>query len=69
MALSNCPPLPAGAQNACLQARELVTAMRATLRGCEVDGLDVTVSVSAGTGLRVGGRAHAAARAGPVEPG
>ncbi len=64
-AIAAAARVPAGAQAACLQARAVAAAMRTTLQGCELLGLDVTVSVAAGTGLRAGGDARATARAGP----
>lgn len=68
-ALAAATRVPAGAGAACLQARAVVTAMRATLRDCAIDGLDVTVTVAIGTGLNLGGDARAVARAGPTDRG
>jgi secretion/DNA translocation related TadE-like protein len=65
-ALAAATRLPAGAEAACRSADGVVRAMRATLRGCTVAQLDVTVVVSVDTGLRMGGPARAAARAGPT---
>lgn len=67
-ALAAASRLPAGASSACGQARTVAAAMRVSLRGCEVIGLDVTVTVSASTGLRAGAEASAVARAGPASP-
>lgn len=64
-ALGAAARLPTGPAAACLQARSLAEAMRATVQSCRVDGLDVIVTVAVGTGLRVSGPASAAARAGP----
>lgn len=68
-ALAGASRVPAGAQAACLRARAVAEAMRTTLRACELVGLDVTVRVSARTGLRSGRDALATARAGPDHPG
>jgi len=65
-ALAAASKIPAGEQAACDQAKAVVAAMRAELRGCDVAGLDVTVTVAVDTGLRIGGPAAAAARAGPT---
>lgn len=65
-ALAAAARVPAGAAAACGHAQAVLAAMRVTLRDCEVLGLDVRVTVSAETGLRIGGRAAAAARAGPT---
>jgi secretion/DNA translocation related TadE-like protein len=54
--------LPEGAELACGQASVIAEAMKADLAACEVDELDVVVTVQAG-------RARAAARAGPVDGG
>lgn len=59
----------AGTQAACRQAQAVAAAMRVRLRGCEVVRLDVTVTVSADTGVPVAGPAVAAARAGPTGRG
>ncbi|WP_235677944.1 Rv3654c family TadE-like protein [Mycolicibacterium sarraceniae] len=58
--------LPRGADSACRQAAVVSGAMGATLRGCDIDELDVMVAVDVATGRLLGGRAHATARAGPV---
>jgi secretion/DNA translocation related TadE-like protein len=68
-ALAAAARLPAGPESACREAQALAAAMRATLRGCDIAHLDVVVTVAVGTGLRIGGEARAAARAGPIEPG
>lgn len=68
-ALAAAQGVAAGGPAACRRAHNVAEAMRARLRGCEVAGLDVTVSVSVNTGLRMGGQAEAAARAGPSQRG
>lgn len=65
-ALAAAAKLPAGEVIACGQAAALAEAMRTRLRSCVVERLDVTVTVAADTGLRVGGQALAAGRAGPA---
>lgn len=57
--------LPSGDQAACLQARAVAAAMRATLRDCRIERLDVSATVTVRTGLRIGPEAGASARAGP----
>ncbi|MCW1959563.1 MAG: flp pilus-assembly TadE/G-like family protein [Mycobacterium sp.] len=64
-ALAAAANVPAGARAACLRAQAVASAMRVVLQDCDVDGLDVTVVISADTGLNLGGKARAAARAGP----
>lgn len=68
-ALAAAQGIAAGGPAACRRAQNVAEAMRARLRGCDVAGLDVTVSVSVDTGLRLGRKAEAAARAGPSERG
>lgn len=58
--------LPGGAESACRQAAAVSRAMGAALSRCDIDDLDVVVDVEVATGRLLGGRAHAAARAGPV---
>ncbi|WP_246227897.1 Rv3654c family TadE-like protein [Mycolicibacterium helvum] len=58
--------LPRGADSACRQAAAVSRAMGAVLSDCDVDELDVVVAVDVATGRLLGGRAHAAARAGPA---
>jgi secretion/DNA translocation related TadE-like protein len=67
--LSAAARVPAGAQAACAAAQAITTAMRATLRTCDLADLDVTVIVTVQTGLRIGPQAIATARAGPTRPG
>lgn len=59
--------LPRGAEGACRQAAAVSRAMGAVLSRCDVDELDVVVAVDVATGRLLGGPAHAAARAGPVD--
>ncbi len=59
-ALAAAARLAEGAGSACNQASAIATAMRVDIAACEVDELDVVVTVQAG-------RARAAARAGPVD--
>ena len=66
-ALAAAAWLPRGANSACRQAAAVSHAMGAALSGCDVDELDVVVAVDVATGRLLGGRAHAAARAGPVD--
>jgi secretion/DNA translocation related TadE-like protein len=68
-ALAAAARLPGGAAAACRQAQVLAEAMRATLRGCDVERLDVTVTVSARVGGRIAAKAAALARAGPTDDG
>ena len=68
-ALAAAARAPAGADNACRQARTVAYAARATLRDCVLTGLDVRVSVTVGTGLPMVGDARATARAGPIDRG
>lgn len=68
-ALAAAARLPGGAAAACRQAQVVAEAMRATLQGCDVERLDVTVTVSARVGGRIGAKAGAIARAGPTDGG
>jgi secretion/DNA translocation related TadE-like protein len=58
-ALAAALRLPEGAEPACGQASVIAKAMKAELAACEIDELDVVVTVQAGP-------ARAAARAGPT---
>ena len=58
--------LPHGADSACRQAVAVSRTMGAVLSSCDVNELDVVVAVDVSTGRLLGGRAHAAARAGPL---
>jgi secretion/DNA translocation related TadE-like protein len=68
-ALAAAAQMPAGRQAACRRAQTIASAMRVTVQRCDVTGLDVMVTVSAETGLRLGRQALAAARAGPTARG
>lgn len=68
-ALAAAARVPVGKDAACRQARAVAVAVQATLRVCVIIGLDVLVSVTTGTGLRMVGDAHATARAGPMGRG
>ncbi|WP_431238521.1 Rv3654c family TadE-like protein [Mycolicibacterium aichiense] len=59
--------LPQGSETACRQAAAVSRAMGAALSGCDVDELDIVIHVEVATGRLLGGRAQAAARAGPIE--
>ena len=59
-ALAAACDYPEGAELACGQASVIAQAMKVDLAACEVDKLDVVVTVHAGP-------ARAAARAGPVD--
>lgn len=61
--------LPSGAETACRQAAAVSRAMGAALSGCDIEKLDIVVRVDVATGRLLGGQAHAAARAGPVDAG
>jgi secretion/DNA translocation related TadE-like protein len=58
-ALAAALRLPEGAEPACGQASVIAKAMKAELAACDIDELDVVVTVQAGP-------ARAAARAGPT---
>lgn len=68
-ALAAAGRLADGVEVACGRAVMVATAMRATVAGCDVHGLDVVVAVTVPVDLGRfgGGSAHAVARAGPVE--
>ncbi len=68
-ALAGAARLPSGAAAACARATAVARAMRADDVRCEVDGLDVVVTVAVAVrATPVGaGPARAAARAGPVD--
>jgi secretion/DNA translocation related TadE-like protein len=68
-ALAAAARLPAGPVVACREAVAVAGAMRATVRACDVEGLDVVVTVTTPTGVRLMGLAGAAARAGPAVGG
>jgi hypothetical protein len=58
--------LPLGSDAACQQADRLAATMRATMRDCHVEQLDVVVSVMVQTAGWIGVEARAASRAGPA---
>lgn len=69
-ALAGAQNLPAGHEQACLSASALASAMHATVVSCDIEDLDVVVTVEVSVGLAAGfagplGPARAAARAGP----
>lgn len=66
-ALAGAASLPAGGRVACSRVTEVAHRMRVDSPGCEVDGLDVVVTVRVSAGLA--GTAQAAARAGPDRAG
>ena len=65
-ALAAAARLPSGPAAACQGARDVARAMGAELADCTVAELDVVIAVVVAAGGPIGGRAHAAARAGPV---
>jgi secretion/DNA translocation related TadE-like protein len=65
-ALAAAARLPSGPAAACQGALEVSRSMGAELAGCAVEELDVVIVVVVAVGGRIGGRAHASARAGPV---
>jgi len=69
-ALAAAARLPAGATGACARATAVARRMGAAAARCEVDGLDVVVTVDVAVGWAGPiGTARAAARAGPAGPG
>lgn len=66
-ALAAADELPAGPEQACARADGVARAMNAGLAQCDVDGLDVLVTVEVPVSLARGfvGPARAGARAGP----
>jgi secretion/DNA translocation related TadE-like protein len=68
-ALAGAQSLPAGPEQACVGAGALASMMEATVVRCDVDDLDLVVTVEVGVGFAVGplGPARAAARAGPPD--
>ncbi len=65
-ALAAAARVAAGPAVACGEARAVAGAMHATVRGCDIDQLDVIVTVAVPVGGRIGTEARAAARAGPA---
>ena len=68
-ALAAAARLPAGQAVACREAMAVAAAMRAMMRACDVERLDVVVAVTTQADVRLMGQASAAARAGPVVGG
>lgn len=68
-ALAAAARLPSGAAAACDRATAVARAMRVDDARCQVDDLDVivTVSITVRFGVAFTGAARAAARAGPVD--
>ncbi len=64
-ALAAAVRLPAGAVAACREARVVADAMRATVSGCDVERLDVVVTVTIRVGGWIDAESGAVARAGP----
>jgi secretion/DNA translocation related TadE-like protein len=64
-ALAAAARLPSGAAAACAMATAVAQQMRVDDARCEVDGLDVVVTVD--VAVAFAGAARAAARAGPVD--
>jgi secretion/DNA translocation related TadE-like protein len=64
-ALAAAARLPSGTAAACARATAVAREMRVDHARCEVDGLDVVVTVQ--VAVVVAGAARAAARAGPVD--
>lgn len=57
--------LPLGPDTACQQARDLAAVMKATVRACDVEELDVVVTIAVRMSGWINSEAWAAARAGP----
>ena len=66
-ALAAAARLAAGAEAACAQANAVARQMRVSTTGCDVDDLDVVVTVDVRLAVGGWGSAGAAARAGPAE--
>ena len=64
-ALAAAARVAAGPAVACGAAQAVASAVHAMVRGCDVDQLDVIVTVAVRVGGRIGTEASAAARAGP----
>jgi secretion/DNA translocation related TadE-like protein len=65
-ALAAAARLAAGPESACAQARAVAREMRVSTTGCDVDDLDVVVTVDARVAVGGWASARAAARAGPA---
>jgi secretion/DNA translocation related TadE-like protein len=66
-ALAAAARLAAGPESACAQARAVAREMRVSTTGCDVDDLDVVVTVDARVAVGGWASARAAARAGPAD--
>ena len=66
-ALAAAARLAAGPEAACAQANAVARQMRVSTTGCDVDDLDVVVTVDVRLAVGGWGSAGAAARAGPAE--
>ena len=66
-ALAAAARLAAGPEAACAQANAVARQMRVSTTGCDVDDLDVVVTVDVRVAVGGWGSARAAARAGPAE--
>lgn len=67
-ALAAAARLAAGFETACAQATVVARQMRVGITSCTVDDLDVVVTIEVRLAVDGGGRAQAAARAGPADP-
>jgi secretion/DNA translocation related TadE-like protein len=66
-ALAAAARLAAGPETACAQAKAVARQMRVSTTGCDVDDLDVVVTVDVRLAVGGWGSARAAARAGPAD--
>ena len=66
-ALAAAARLAAGPEAACAQANAVARQMRVSTTGCDVDDLDVVVTIDVRLAVGGWGSARAAARAGPAE--
>jgi secretion/DNA translocation related TadE-like protein len=66
-ALTAAARLAAGPESACAQAKALAREMRVSTISCDVDDLDVVVTVDVRVAVGGWARARAAARAGPAD--
>jgi secretion/DNA translocation related TadE-like protein len=66
-ALAAAARLAAGPEAACAHAKAVARQMRVSTTGCDVDDLDVVVTVEVRLAVGGWGGARAAARAGPAE--
>ena len=65
-ALAAAARLAAGPEAACAQAKAVARQMRVSTTGCDVDDLDVVVTVDVRLAVGGSGSTRAAARAGPA---